>query len=212
MGIWVHLGIWPDEGSELTQPQFIQLVSDLVTEHLVATPCTLLEGTIPISEIPLGIENMVHGYGAATLPETIKIRYQGSDLPELLRSLSAAPFGATDLCVLFDGFDWANATLQESFKQQHWANAAAALFALQAPQEVIFHEEITPFLEETDEDEEFEADPDEEEETLEIRTYTIQQGFFSYGKRGPEGIKDTPLDPVFRRHFGAEVWLDYDYS
>ncbi len=210
MGIWVHLGIWPDQGNELDQPQFVQLASDLITEHLVAMPCVLLEGTIPISETPLGIENMV--FGRTTLPETIKIRYQGDNPSELLRLLSAAPFGAADLCILFAGFDWTNAALRESFKKQNWANACAALFALQAPQEVTFAEDLTPFEDDSGEDEEFEDDPDEHEEGFEIRAYMIRQGFFCYGKRGPEGIKDTPLDPVFRRHFGAEVWLDYDYS
>lgn len=211
MGIWVHLGVWPDEGNELDQSQFVQLVSDLVTEHLLAMPCALLEGTIDISETPLGFRNMLTG--AAALRETIKIRYQGDDLAELLQSLSAAPFGITDLCVLFDGFDWTNIALQESFKKQNWANAATALYALQAPQEVTFGEELPPFEEGAGEDEEFEDDPDEEEEGFfEIRTYMVQQGFFSYGKRGPEGIRGTPLDSVFRRHFGAEIWFDCDYS
>ena len=210
MGIWVHLGVWPDQGSELDQPQFVQLVSDLITEHLLTMPCALLEGTIAISETPLGIENIV--LGRTAMPETIKIRYRGDDLLELLRSLNAAPFGAADLCILFDGFDWTNAALKESFKKQNWANAWTALFVLQAPQEVTFAEELTPFEGNSDENEEFENDPDEDEEGFETRTYMIQQGFFSYGKRGPEGIRDTPLDSVFRRHFGAEVWLDYDYS
>jgi hypothetical protein len=210
MGIWVHLGVWPDQGNELDQQQFVQLVSDLITEHLVAMPCALLEGTIAISETPLGIEQMV--FGRTAMSETIKIRYQGDDLSELLRSLSTAPFGAADLCILFGGFDWTNTALNESFKKHHWSNARTALFALQAPQEVTFAEELTPFEDDSDEDEEFEHDPDENEEGFEVRTYMIQQGFFSYGKRGPEGIKDTPLDSVFRRHFGAEVWLDYAYS
>lgn len=210
MGIWVRLGIWPDQGNELDQPRFAQLVSDLITAHLVAMPCALLEGSIAIKEIPLGIEHMV--FGITAMPETINIRYQGDDLSELLRSLSAAPFGAADLCFVFDGFDWTNTALSESFKKQNWANACTALFALQVPQEATFAEEVTPFEDDSDEDEEFEYDPDEAEEGFEIRTYMIQQGFFSYGKRGPEGIKDTPLDPVFRRHFGAEVWLDYAYS
>lgn len=211
MGIWVRLGVWPDEGNELAQPQFVELVSDLVTEHLLAMPCTLLEGTIAISETPLGIENMVHGRAAA-LPETIKICYQGDNLSELLQSLSAAPFGATDLCILFNGFDWSNAALQESFKKQNWANAATALFALQNPQEVTFAEEVAPFEDDPAADEEFEDDLDEEAEGFEMRTYLIQQGFFSYGKRGPDGIGGTPLDSVLRRHFGAEIWFDCDYS
>lgn len=186
-------------------------MSDLVAEHLLAMPCVLLEGTIAISETPLGIENMVYGRAAA-LPETIKIRYQGDDLSELLRSLSAAPFGDKDLCILFDGFDWTNTVLQESLKKQNWANAATALFALQAPQEVTFAEEVTPFEDDPAADEEFEDDLDEDEEGFEMRTYIIKQGFFSYGKHGPQGIRGTPLDSAFRRHFGAEIWFDYDYS
>jgi hypothetical protein len=210
MGTWVHLGVWPDEGNELTQPQFAQLVSDLITERLLAMPCALLEGIINISETPLHFHDMLTG--TAPLPDTIKIRYQGDSLPELLRAISAAPFGASNLCVVFDGFDWTNTTLSESFQKQNWANAYTALYALQAPQEITFHEELTPFEEGTGEDEEFEDDPDEDEETIDVRTYMVRQGFFSYGKSGPEGIKDTPLDPVFRRSFGAEIWLDYDYS
>ncbi|HEX4208391.1 MAG TPA: hypothetical protein VHZ51_30135, partial [Ktedonobacteraceae bacterium] len=129
---------------------------------------------------------------ASAIPEEgVAIYYQGADSISLLKTLMELPIGHRNFCVWFEGFNWKNPGISESFGRQGYANADLLLYSLSQPQGLQCYDCFSGSIGEE---------------------HRIQTCLRTTGNRGPWGIKETPLEPLLARHFGSELIVDCSYS
>lgn len=124
-------------------------------------------------------------------PEALDLYYKGGDRVSLIKTLAEVPYGQVDLCVWFEGFNWQNPSIAESFGRQGYANADLLLYALAQPRPLRCIDCFAGTIGEE---------------------HTIQVCLRTAGNRGPWDIAETPLFPLLARHFGADMLVDRSYS
>ncbi|MBK9208526.1 MAG: hypothetical protein IPL71_09565 [Anaerolineales bacterium] len=134
MGVWMDLFVSPAEGMLLSPEKFMSLVSGLISQNFVDTPCAICEGEFEIST-PLGISNSLMFNKLAN--KNINIHYKGEDFHEMLKKLEVFPFRKANLCIWFSKFNWKNEALSNNFEKLGYANTDILLFAFASPQKAI---------------------------------------------------------------------------
>jgi hypothetical protein len=187
MGVWMDLLVAPQVPLLLEKERFLELVSELLIDELVALPCAVLGGAVSV-DLPLGMANAAEFFPKES-EEGVQVYYKGEDTVAFFKTLEAFPYGQSDLCVWFDCFNWQNPELKEDFQEEGYSNASILLYALTHPQTVICSD------------------------AGEVRgEYEVQSCFRTSGKNGPEDIVNTPLEPFLEHHFGSELIIDCAYS
>ncbi len=179
------MSIWSLPGRN----QFCALAADLIDQALVTMLCAILGGAISV-EYPLAVANVATSF-TGEKPEALDIYYKGEDRVSLIKTLAEVPYGQTDLCLWFEGFNWQNPSLAASFGRQGYANADLLLYALAQPRPLRCFDCFAGTLGEE---------------------HTIQVCVRATGNRGPWGIAGTPLEALLARHFGVDVLVDRSYS
>lgn len=171
----------------LSQQQFSALAEDLIAKDLVAMPCALLGGSLSVM-YPLADANMA----ASAIPEKgVTVYYKGADRISLLKTLKGLLIGHKDVCIWFEGFNWKNPEVSESFGRQGYANADLLLYFLTQPQGLQCYDCFAGNIGEE---------------------YRIQTCLRTTGNHGPWSIKETPLEPLLACHFGSELIIDCSYA
>ena len=189
MSVWMALLVAPRVPLAMTREQFSALIYDLVDQDLVTASCAILGKAVSV-ESPLHMGN-VAAFFTGEKQDNIEVYYKGEDSISLLKTLREVPYGQSDLCVWFHGFNWENPAIRESFQQQGYANADVVLYALAEPCTLQCYDL-------------FQGEIGEE--------HTIQCCLRTAGNRGPWDITGTPLEPLLKKHFGADLIVDCSYS
>ena len=127
MSVWIDLLVAPRRPRLLERNQFRSLAEELLDHALVTMPCAILGGAISV-EYPLAVANVAASF-PGEIPEDLDIYYKGDDRVSLIKTLAEVPYGQSDLCIWFEGFNWQNPSLAESFGRQGYANADLLLYA-----------------------------------------------------------------------------------
>jgi hypothetical protein len=188
MSLWIALLVAPRTPLSMTREQFCALVGDLIGKELVSMPCAILGGNVSV-ECPLAMANAVFSNGERQ--DGIEMYYRGEDRISLIKTLAEVPYGQSDLCVWFEGFNGRNPTLSESFNQRGYANADILLYALARPKTLQCYDLIDGEIGEE---------------------HMVQVCLRTAGNRGPWDIAGTPLEPLLISHFGFELLVDRSYS
>lgn len=191
MSVWVALFVAPEVCAPMEKELFLNLVSDLLVEELVTLPCAVLGGAISV-ESPLGMTNVAL-YFPKEIKEGIQVYYKGEDTVALFKALEAFPYGQSDLCVWFQGFNWENPEIREDFEAAGNHNANVLLYALARPQMVRCY---NPYA------------PEEDEAGNE---YEVQTCFRTSANYGPHDIGDMLLE-FLEDHLGPDLIIDCSYS
>jgi hypothetical protein len=150
MSVWFTLSAAPRVPVLPEREAVAALAGDLVSAHVVSLPAYLLTGQIGSSASPLAFSNEMFDYFQerwdalrSELPEpdppesisgkdfAVDVRYLPDDLGALLAALYAAPIGAEDVAVYFQGL----ATPPDMDPPGHYTMASGAmLFALRERQ------------------------------------------------------------------------------
>jgi hypothetical protein len=116
--------------------------------------------------------------------------YSGRDREDRLRAVWAVPYGEQDFCICWEELAWDDEELRARLSERGGANASVVLYALAQPQTIYVGDALVGAL----------------------SGRQMQFYFTTTGKGGPQDIADTPLEPVVRRHLGANLIVDCRYS
>jgi hypothetical protein len=194
MGVIRAMILAPSHPSHLAPDVFVSLLADLTSSNLLERPYTVIQGMLPT--YPSGLSSYRHkGVGAY---DKVSVPFQGDDPTLLLDQVSQLLAQTADFCVLFPGFDLTNEQLASSFEALGFFNADVALYSFHAPVPI----EIQYFRF-------FEGDPFHGEDVT--SQLSLSQYFCSVAKGGPEGVANTPLEPIMLKHFGLDMQVHKSY-
>jgi hypothetical protein len=227
MSVWPHLHTAAAGAAGSDRDRFAAMVSELITDHVAATPVTVLRGSLRDSS-PLGLDMALAEYcgqrqkaiedGRPEPPRTITdevyegdpvvahILYQGDDVEAISAVLHNSPVGSEDVCVLFSGLCTPDGQLWDE-------GSHVALYAMVEPATLwaeghVYRmpdgwivDEIPGLTDELIDDvESFIEGVESFETSTEIPARWF---FYSYGSGGP--FEFLPhAEPVFDRHLGSD--------
>jgi len=191
MGVITSLFVGPSKEFSVSYEVYENLIKDFISLGYLNPRSAILEGELNPSVLPfVSFRNP-----PLDLPhrnKNIICRFRGDDMEECTRAIRSLPFGKVNLCVYFDGFNWNNKELRESFENFGFGNASIAFYAFASPQKI------------------YTFNAYEGKETW--REYVFTHYFTCEAKSAPHTIKKTVLEPLFIRHFGSDFVEDCSFT